>query len=493
MKADFNLVENKWIKLIGHESVSLLEFFNMQEAPTLAGTPIQKLILFRFLLAIVQVACPLEDEDEYSELSVEDLKTRVKNYLEQKKSCFYLFDPEHPFLQHPDVKVIDSKKLLPLSAFLSGVCAGNATLLFDVNSQQTSLSDSDFVYTFLSLVTFGMGGKKPDKSLVFSDGLVKKSAPASPALGRGWLHSFPMSTDIYRSLKLNLVTAEMFDRDELSFLTKSVGTAPWEQMPKTEVGQDASDYVQSLVGWLVPVSRFCKLFDDGVYMTSGVSYPPITTAKCDLTVSTRNAGTEKTKKITAVCARRDVAPWRQLDAILAFCGSKQTEGCRALKLFRTERQDDMTAIWCVGLQVSEQSGEQYMSGSDDFVESTFRIEPGWQDTIFFKKYCDEMAWIDSVRKKLYACVTGYYKELMAAELGPKFASRAEDEFWGLCAPIGVKMVETCGVSDPQVYRQVFRQAAVKAFDTVCPKLNARQLMAHQKCRPVFIKQCEVKK
>lgn len=176
MKADFNLVDDGWIKLSGvQDPVSLRQIFDMTDPPELAGTPIQKMIVFRLLLAIVQVACPLEDEDDYLDLSVEEMKAQVRTYLEQKKACFYLLDADRPFLQHPGVKVLDAKKLLPLAAFLPGVCSGNATLLFDNNCQPASISDSDRVYALLSVVTFGMGGKKPDKALVFSKGLVKKA------------------------------------------------------------------------------------------------------------------------------------------------------------------------------------------------------------------------------------------------------------------------------------------------------------------------------
>lgn len=129
MTLEFNLVDDKWIKLIGHEPVSLLQFFDMQEAPKLAGTPVQKLLVFRLLLAIAQCACPLDDEDDYAELSVDDLKAGVRDYLKRQRDGFRLFDPERPFLQHPGVTVRDEKKKLPLSAFLPGACTGNATLL----------------------------------------------------------------------------------------------------------------------------------------------------------------------------------------------------------------------------------------------------------------------------------------------------------------------------------------------------------------------------
>ena len=90
MTLEFNLVDDKWIKLIGHEPVSLLQFFDMQEAPKLAGTPVQKLLVFRLLLAIAQCACPLDDEDDYAELSVDDLKAGVRDYLKRQRDGFRL-------------------------------------------------------------------------------------------------------------------------------------------------------------------------------------------------------------------------------------------------------------------------------------------------------------------------------------------------------------------------------------------------------------------
>lgn len=481
MRTDFNLVKDQWIRLVGHEPVGLLELFDFKDAPMLAGTPVQKLILFRFLLAIVQCACPLEDEDEYQAMTVEDMKARVRDYLTKQTDGFLLFDSDRPFLQHPGILENNDKKTFPLSAFMPGVCTGNATLLFAANSSRPSLDEADVVYTLLSLVTFGMGGKKPDKSLVFTDGLVKKSAPASPALGRGWLHSFPMSSDLYKSLKLNIVTGDMLAEPELSFLPGGIGTPPWEKMPSTEAGPDAVDYTKTLVGWLVPISRFCRIFGENVCMTSGVVYPSVSDSICDLSVSLREAN----KKVTAVRARTDVAPWRQLDAVLAFSGANETEGCKALKLIRESRQDDLSAVWCVGLQVSEQSGEQYMSNTDDFIESRFAIEPGWEDRVFFKRYTDEMTWINKVKKKLWVCVTNYYQELQAGDLGSKTAGHAELIFWDICAPYGVRMAEACGIADPSIYRKAFVNAALDAYDRVCPKVSARQLMAYQKYRPIF--------
>lgn len=73
-------------------------------------------------------------------------------------------------------------------------------------------------------------------------------------------------------------------------MKSGIGVPPWESMPLKEVGTEADAYTSSLLGWLVPISRFCRLEDGMVHMTSGVEYPKITTGLCDLSVSTKSVG-----------------------------------------------------------------------------------------------------------------------------------------------------------------------------------------------------------
>lgn len=300
MKKEFNLATDSWIKLAGRPPVSLLDFFANDDAIVLGGTAIQKLVVFRLLLAILQASCSLEDEEEWKELTIEEMKALAINYLKLHIAEFGLYDTEKPFLQHPQVTV-KKEKLLPIGAFLPGVCVGNATVLYSSNILPETVSDQDTVYALLQLVTFGMGGKKPDQSIIFAPGYEKKSAPSSPALGRGWLHSFPLGENIFETLKLNIFSKEKIE--EIAFLKSGIGVPPWESMPLKEVGTEADAYTSSLLGWLVPISRFCRLEDGMVHMTSGVEYPKITTGLCDLSVSTKSVGSGAKKTISAVQAQ----------------------------------------------------------------------------------------------------------------------------------------------------------------------------------------------
>ena len=81
MFRSFNLVTDPWIKLIDNQTASLRDFFDRDAAPELGGTPIQRLIVFRLLLAITYQACPLEMEEDYEELTVKEMRQKVLTSL----------------------------------------------------------------------------------------------------------------------------------------------------------------------------------------------------------------------------------------------------------------------------------------------------------------------------------------------------------------------------------------------------------------------------
>ena len=485
MHQSLNLVSVPWIKLVDNKIVSLHAFFETEKAPELAGTPVQRLIVFRLLLAIAYQACPLEMEEDYEALTVEEMRFKVLKYLEAHQNQFDLFDAEHPFLQHPGLTAKHAKKFFPLAAFLPGVCHGNTTLLFASNVMPSDLSASDTVYALLQVVTFGMGGKKFEKDLVFAPSYIKKSASPSPALGRrGWLHTYALGNDIFESLRLNLFSEELFDHASLSFLKKRIGVAPWEKMPTKEVGEEACAYTSSLMGWLVPIARFCRITDQGLILTSGVEYPKIETGLCDLSVSTITTGTRAKAQFTALRAETKVAPWRQMQAILAFFNPAQKQsGCRGLQLVLSHRHKQMTAIWCAGVQVTEMSGEQYFSLGDDFVESVFKVRPEHLNETFLTKYAAQLEALDQVSNLLSVCVRNCYDSLNAKYQAQKMVNKAREIFWLKCASLGVHMVEAFAKGQSNHSLAAIWDIAELAYDKVCPKEGARQLMAYYRYCP----------
>lgn len=71
----------------------------------------------------------------------------------------------------------------------------------------------------------------------------------------------------------------------------------------------------------------------------------------------------------------DKRPWRELTALLGFLAQQQTQGFNCLQLNAgihraTGVVDSFTILVRVVCASASNAGEQYASGSDDFVEST---------------------------------------------------------------------------------------------------------------------------
>ena len=103
MADSFSLVTDPWIKVESSPRLSLQDFFSAGEPPVLGGTPAERFLAFRLLLAITQAAAAPQDSSDLEELTADELKAKVLEYLADHVTCFDLYDPEHPFLQYPQV------------------------------------------------------------------------------------------------------------------------------------------------------------------------------------------------------------------------------------------------------------------------------------------------------------------------------------------------------------------------------------------------------
>src|SRR5699024_3303067 len=68
------------------------------------------------------------------------------------------------------------------------------------------------------------------------------------------------------------------------------------------------------------------------------------------------------------------------------------------------------AIWSGGLRVSSNAGEQYVSGSNDFVESKVWLHTDILGDIWFAQLQTEMTDLDALAKMLYSCVACYFRD-----------------------------------------------------------------------------------
>jgi len=322
---------------------------------------------------------------------------------------------------------IASAKVQPFGAVLPEISTGNTTVLSQVQVQQ-EVDDGDKALLLLTLMGFSLSGKKTDNSVVltpdYSGKRNEKGKPSTgkpgPALGHmGLLHSFLIGENLWSTIWLNLLTSPQIEQTNL--YPEGLGQAPWECMPEGEGCPEAMKLKQSLMGRLLPVSRFCLLTEDGLHYSEGIAHPGYKEGVVDPSMAINYSG----KEPKALWVNPEKRPWRELTALLGFFDQSDAQGFQSWQLRHSlDRARDVTdefAIWSGGLRVSSNAGEQYASGSDDFVESQVWLDSDMLEASWFGQLKMEMDALDGLAKNLYGRVQGFSKNRrwMAARLQPR--------------------------------------------------------------------------
>lgn len=488
MENRFNLIDESWIPVADHGRVSLRQLFSNPEYRSLGGNPVQKIALLKLLLAIAQAAATPKDETEWKALGAGGLAEGCLEYLEQWHDRFYLYG-EKPFLQIPAIR---TAKVQPFGAVLPEVSTGNTTVLSQVQVQR-NLDDGAKALLLLTLMGFALSGKKTDNSIILTPGYAgKKNDKGKPSTGKpgpsvahmGLLHNFLYGSDIQQTLWLNLLTEQQLER--MNIYPSGVGCAPWETMPTGENCEQAQKLKGSLMGRLVPLCRFCLLVDDGLHYSEGIAHPGYKDGVVDPSMAINHSG----KEPKALWVDPEKRPWRELTALLGFFDQSGAQGFQSWQvrsgLDRARDTVDGFAVWSGGLRVSSNAGEQYASGSDDFVESQVWLHSEILGESWFSQLKQEMDALDGLAKNLYGRVLGFFKEQTVD--GGKIAPQATQLFWQLCERDFQSLVDQCDQTNEaagqrQKLRQRFAGYVQQAYDKLCPRETARQLDAWAKCRP----------
>lgn len=488
MENRFNLIDEPWIPIADVGRVSLKEVFGHPEYRALGGNPVQKIALTKLLLAIAQAACTPEDEEAWRALGWQGMAERCRDYLQRWHGRFYLYG-ERPFLQMP---AIASAALQSYGAVSPEIATGNTTVLTQ-SQVERPLDDAGKALLLVCLMGFALAGKKTDNSVVLTPGYAgKRNDKGKPSSGKpgpamahmGLLHSHFQGESLLQTLWLNLLTAQDIERSKR--FPKGVGTAPWERMPEGEDCASASALRDSLLGRLVPLCRFCLLGEAGLHYSEGIGHANYKEGLADPTVAVDFGG----KEPKALWVNPDKKPWRELTALLGFIEQDNHGGFDSLQLRtglqRVRENVEHFAIWSGGLRVSSNAGEQYVSGSDDFVESLVWLHSDMLGRLWFEQLKTEMADLDGLAKALYGRVLAYFKEQKGE--GDRLAGQASHLFWQLCERDFQALVDACepdeeGRRQRQELRNRFARYAQQAYDRFCPRETARQLDAWAKCRP----------
>ena len=487
----FNLIDEPWIPVVGKGKVGLRQIFADESISALGGNPVEKIAVFKLLLAIAQSAITPKDETEWKSLGVKGLQELVSCYLDKWYDSFWLYG-EKPFLQMPAIEKADVKSFGTVEMH---VATGNTTVVTQIQTEKKDYSDAEKALLVLKLMGFAFGGKKTDNSVVLTKGYVGKSnekgKPASgkpgPSLGfMGFLHSFFFVENIVGSVYLNLFTQET---DCLKYSLNGIGRAPWEFMPKGEDDEIAKALKDSYLGRLVPLNRFVLLETNGLHYSEGISHSGYNDGVADPSVAVDFSAS----KPKAIWTDPEKRPWRQLTSLLAFLDSSKGSSFECMQLKSVYNRlivADAFSVWSGGVRVSSNAGEQYLTGTDDFVESETQLSSRvfTESTIFFSNLSEQMSDLESISKSVYAAINRYYADLKVD--GKDFAAKASNQYWQECEGVFQRIVDTCSIENTDQYNQEMDkinaqiwQFVKQIYNQYCPNQSARQLEAWAKNFP----------
>lgn len=514
MENRFNLIDEPWIPIADVGRVSLRQVFSNPEYRSLGGNPVQKIALMKLLLAIAQAAQTPVDEPAWRALGADGLAQCCLDYLQQWHERFYLYG-EKPFLQMPEVEVLIQVRTgarikasktpgKVIEAEISGspksmgagfypdLPSDNNTMLSHATFKK-ELTDADKALLVVTFMNFAFGGKRVEADMLSLAGLEignRYSASAGPSLG-GWvgqLHCFPVTGSLQCDIWANILTHG--DIDRLKRWPQGLGNPPWERMPKSESDNVAKNHKNTYQVCLVALSRFVLLKNEGIFYLDGLRCPSVKEGWYEPSLILNSAGADIKVKYVDTEKR----PWRELQALLSFVGSESNDGyeCFALKLGIERLRDhyEKIAIWCAGLKVSPNSGDQSVKQGDDFVESQVWLFSSMLGASWFAHLKAEMDSLDELANGLFGRVQAFFKEqkVDGKKVGGKLAAQATNLFWQLCERDFQELVNSCdpGEQHQRQRLQLRRRLAgyvQQAYDQFCPKDSARQLDAWAKCRP----------
>lgn len=486
----FNLIDEPWIPVIDVGRVSLKQIFSEPTYRALGGNPVQKIALTKLLLAIAQSAYTPKDDDDWAVLGADGLAQKCLEYLEKWHDRFWLYG-EKPFLQMPE---INKAAVQNFGAVLPEVATGNTTVLIEKQLER-KMTKADQALLLISLMGFSLGGKKTDNSVILSiDYHGKTNEKGKPSTGKpgpsigfmGFMHNFLLGETISQTVWFNLFTNE--ELQKIFIYPYGTGIAPWEEMPKGESCNTAEKLKKSLIGRLIPLSRFCLLAKEGLHYSEGILHPGYKEGVIDPSVTINFSG--KDPKVIWIDPEK--RPWRYLSALLTciYGGNQEGFSCANIKygLDKIKQKTDKFSVWSGGLRVSSNAGEQYFSGSDDFVESTVMLSTKCLNDFWYTQLQIEMNEIDNLSKIICGATINYFKNQQTN--GKAQAKLAANLYWQLCERNFQNLVNACAIEDKPIrdaelhnMRQSFAHCVHKAYDTFCPKETARQLDAWAKNRP----------
>ena len=517
MENRYNLLDEQWIPVVGAGKVGLKRIFSDASLPALGGNPVEKIAVFKLLLAIAQSACTPKDEAEWEALGCDGMKAAVLAYLDSHRDCFWLYG-DKPFLQMPEIaeaiNCSDKKKLIPVklgNGIFPDLWADNNTIVSDYDSLDITYESDKLALYLIMVQNFALKGKQVNNKIKIDIDLPPKGVVANPGPSLGFnrfLHSFIFLNTVLKSVYLNLLSLEDI---EASNIVTALGTPFWERMPKSENDEIARESKGTLLGHLMPLSRFIYFTDKGLFFTEGIVYhrsnKEAKKKKIDelpwreFSTSWRMNEKGEMKYLSADVSKR---PWRLLTSLLVNkldVTEFQNIGIRiAVKKLLAVSDYETFHIWSGGLDVGSDPFDMKVKGKDDYVESELLLPKSIffdsQNASFFGNLSYAMFKMNQCEKVLENHISSYLMELKNKKSIKERLCMPKEEFWQCCELEFQSVIDICAGNDVEnnlqpVYKK-FWSFVCRIYDENCPKDTARQMEAWAKNKPKMNTGKEVK-
>lgn len=477
----YNLIDEKWIPSVEREFISLKDVFSFSKLANIGGNPIEKIALFKFLLAICQIVLRPKTNRIIRNMSESEISIRVLEYFEQNYDKFDLYG-DNPIFQ---VKGAVQAKIKTFSEVSIEISTGNTSVLYS-SQLSRDFSEREKALMLLTMLSFAPGGKKTDNSVILSPGYGSKSnekgnpssSKAGPSLGfKGYLHAFLFGKTIIETLKLNLFSEEYINNCDM--FPFGVGNAPWINPPKGEDCDQARILKGSYMGTLMPYCRFMLLTDGGVHYTEGIKHDSIYDGKQDLSMTVMKHG----KKPKCLWVDPNVCLLSNFKHFFNTNENSETSFyCPQIinGLSLSNKNMDIS-LWAGGLKISSKAGEQYCSGDDDYFEDELSLDKRFFNEKFYDLFIKYVDIIKNYEGVLYYSVRNYYEELKLDH--SHYIKKATQYFWFMLTDQIVLFFDLIESDEEKAIKSFLFKKVYQIYNEICPATSAVRILAFAKHSP----------
>lgn len=507
----FNLVDEKWIPIAGRGYASLYDIFSGAGMSHLGGNPVEKIVVFRLLLAICHAAVELPDDEASQHLSTTDLADAAREYLRKWHECFYLHG-EQPFLQF---KALANEKFKKDETWLLRVNASNNKAMlsnWEWSQRKESISNEESTMLLLNQSCFGCAGYKsnnkdklggnyivltPGYRGKFKDGEKPGQLGKGILLGDGFVHSYYYGENILESLILNMLTDA--DLKKLNIFPEGLGRPFWEEMPVGEDCPRARQYRNSYQGQLFPLDKFLYVDDNNEFftITDGIKYADDCSLPEPAFILVGKGRDERFMRV-----RQDKRIWRELPAILSFLAAENSRPrpyflSFGISRLRERKKDGQLAVWAGGMSVSSTAGVQVLQGKDDYLESIFSFPVQCFGDVGLGNLTKLIERSDEYSEILRNAIFNYSKHLQPNVrsrkddvLGNALSSKALAIYWSKLEAQIEDIIDIAFSEDYDADKQKnifsnWRCLVNNIYNDTCSRETSRQLMAWTDAMPNF--------